>query len=151
MARFASGEESEKFDAQIPIDKISETVDRKILSKEEVITSSFEIYKRSVENKINQSKESIVQEIHETKDILHNDIYTVYTQSTQLLNYVIPLLVILQKVSRFWIFRFINLFVKWYHIDKETGDVIYYIPMDTYSSNINEFNITKIIQRHTDP
>ena len=148
MARFASGEESEKFDAQIPIDKISETVDRKILSKEEVITSSFETYKRSVENKINLSKESLVQEIYETKDILRNEIYT---QSTQLLNYVIPLLVILQKVSRFWIFRFINLFVKWYRIDKETGDVIYYIPMDTYSSNINEFNITKIIQRHTDP
>ena len=148
MARFASGEESEKFDAQIPIDKISETVDRKILSKEEVITSSFETYKRSVENNINLSKESLVQEIHETKRILHNEIYT---QSTQLLNYVIPLLVILQKVSRFWIFRFINLFVKWYRIDKETGDVIYYIPMDTYSSNINEFNITKIIQRHTDP
>lgn len=119
-----------------------------MLSKEAVITSSFETYKRSVENKINQSKESLVQEIHETKDILRNDIYT---QSTQLLNYVIPLLVILQKVSRFWIFRFINLFVKWYRIDKETGDVIYYIPMDTYSSNINEFNITKIIQRHTDP
>ena len=148
MARFASGEESEKFDAQIPIDKISETVDRKILSKEEVITSSFETYKRNVENKINQSKESLVQEIYETKDILRNEIYT---QSTQLLNYVIPLLVILQKVSRFWIFRFINLFVKWYRIDKETGDVIYYIPMDTYSSNVNEFNITKIIQRHTDP
>lgn len=148
MARFASGEESEKFDAQIPIDKISETVDRKILSKEEVITNSFETYKRSVENKINQSKESLVQEIHKTTRILHNEIYT---QSTQLLNYVIPLLVILQKVSRFWIFRFINLFVKWYRIDKETGDVIYYIPMDTYSSNINEFNITKIIQRHTDP
>lgn len=148
MARFASGEESEKFDAQIPIDKISETVDRKILSKEEVITSSFEAYKRSVENNINLSKESLVQEIYETKSILRNDIYT---QSTQLLNYVIPLLVILQKVSRFWIFRFINLFVKWYRIDKETGDVIYYIPMDTYSSNINEFNITKIIQRHTDP
>ena len=148
MARFVSGEESEKFDAQIPIVKISETVDSKMLSKEAVITSSFETYKRSVENKINQSKESLVQEIHETKDILRNDIYT---QSTQLLNYVIPLLVILQKVSRFWIFRFINLFVKWYRIDKETGDVIYYIPMDTYSSNINEFNITKIIQRHTDP
>lgn len=148
MARFASGEESEKFDAQIPIDKISETVDRKMLSKEEVITSSFETYKRSVENKINQSKESLLQEIYETKSILRNDIYT---QSTQLLNYVIPLLVILQKVSRFWIFRFINLFVKWYRIDKETGDVIYYIPMDTYSSNISEFNITKIIQRHTDP
>lgn len=148
MARFASGEESEKFDAQIPIDKISETVDRKILSKEEVITSSFEAYKRSVENNINLSKESLVQEIYETRSVLRNDIYT---QSTQLLNYVIPLLVILQKVSRFWIFRFINLFVKWYRIDKETGDVIYYIPMDTYSSNINEFNITKIIQRHTDP
>lgn len=147
MARFASGEESEKFDAQIPIDKISETVDRKILSKEEVITSSFETYKKSVENNINLSKESLVQKIDETKSILHNEIYT---QSTQLLNYVIPLLVILQKVSRFWIFRFINLFVKWYRIDKETGDVIYYIPMDTYSSNINEFNITKIIQRHTD-
>ena len=148
MARFASGEESEKFDAQIPIYKISETVDRKILSKEEVITNSFETYKRSVENMVNLSKESLVQEIHETADILRNDIYT---QSTQLLNYVIPLLVILQKVSRFWIFRFINLFTKWYRIDKETGDVIYYIPMDTYSSNVNEFNITKIIQRHTDP
>ena len=148
MARFASGEESEKFDAQIPIDKISETVDRKILSKEEVITSSFETYKRSVENKINLSKESLVQEIHETKRILHNEIYT---KSTQLLNYVIPLLVILQKVSRFWIFRFINLFVKWYRIDKETGDVIYYIPMDTYSSNVKEFNITKIIQSRTNP
>ena len=148
MARFASGEESEKFDAQIPIDKISETVDRKMLSKEEVITSSFETYKKSVENNINLSKESLVQKIDETKSILHNEIYT---QSTQLLNYVIPLLVVLQKVSRFWIFRFINLFVKWYRIDKETGDVIYYIPMDTYSSNINEFNITKIIQRHTDP
>ena len=148
MARFASGEESEKFDAQIPIDKISETVDRKILSKEEVITSSFETYKKSVENNINLSKESLVQKIDETKSILHNEIYT---QSTQLLNYVIPLLVILQKVSRFWIFRFINLFVKWYRIDKETGDVIYYIPMDTYSSNVNEFNITKTIQRHIDP
>ena len=148
MARFASGEESEKFDAQIPIDRISETVDRKILSKEEVITSSFETYKRSVENKINLSKESLVQEIHETKRILHNEIYT---KSTQLLNYVIPLLVILQKVSRFWIFRFINLFVKWYRIDKETGDVIYYIPMDTYSSNVKEFNITKIIQSRTNP
>ena len=148
MARFASGEESEKFDAQIPIYKISETVDRKILSKEEVITNSFETYKRSVENMVNLSKESLVQEIHETADILRNDIYT---QSTQLLNYVIPLLVILQKVSRFWIFRFINLFTKWYRIDKETGDVIYYIPMDTYSSNVNEFNITKIIQHHTDP
>ena len=148
MARFASGEESEKFDAQIPIYKISETVDRKILSKEEVITNSFETYKRSVENMVNRSKESLVQEIHETADILRNDIYT---QSTQLLNYVIPLLVILQKVSRFWIFRFINLFTKWYRIDKETGDVIYYIPMDTYSSNVNEFNITKIIPHHTDP
>ena len=148
MARFASGEESEKFDAQIPIDKISETVDSKILSKEEVITSSFETYKKSVENNINLSKESLVQKIDETKSILHNEIYT---QSTQLLNYVIPLLVILQKVSRFWIFRFINLFVKWYRIDKETGDVIYYIPMDTYSSNVNEFNITKTIQRHIDP
>ena len=148
MARFASGEESEKFDAQIPIDKISETVNSKILSKEAKITSSFETYKRSVENNINLSKESLVQKIDETMSILHNEIYT---QSTQLLNYVIPLLVILQKVSRFWIFRFINLFVKWYRIDKETGDVIYYIPMDTYSSNINEFNITKIIQRHTDP
>ena len=148
MARFASGEESEKFDAQIPINKISETVDSKIHSKEAVITSSFETYKRSVENKINQSKESLVQEIHKTTRILHNEIYT---QSTQLLNYMIPLLVILQKVSRFWIFRFINLFVKWYRIDKETGDVIYYIPMDMYSSNDNEFNITKIIQRHSDP
>lgn len=148
MARFASGEESEKFDAQIPIGKISETVDSTILSKEVVIESSFETYKRSVENKINQTRETLEQEIHNTKSILRNDIYT---QSTQLLNYIMPLLVILQKVSRFWIFRFINLFTKWYRIDKETGDVIYYIPMDTYSSNINEFNITKIIQRHTDP
>ena len=148
MARFASGEESEKFDAQVPLDKIWEAVDSRLLTKTAVITDSFGEYKRSVENKINQTRETLEQEIHETKSILRNDIYT---QSTQLLNYIMPLLVILQKVSRFWIFRFINLFVKWYRIDKETGDVIYYIPMDTYSSNINEFNITKIIQRHTDP
>lgn len=148
MARFASGEENEKFDAQIPAEKISEAVSSKFDSSAAVITSSFEQYKISVENKINQTRETLEQEIYNTKSILRNDIYT---QSTQLLNYVIPLLVILQKVSRFWIFRFINLFVKWYRIDKETGDVIYYIPMDTYSSNVNEFNITKIIQHHTDP
>ena len=42
MARFASGEESEKFDAQIPIDKISETDDRKMRSKEAEIPSYYE-------------------------------------------------------------------------------------------------------------
>lgn len=116
--RFMSGQETVKYDAKVSAE---------ITSEMETIERTFKEHQAAFNNYVNEHRLDHQQEEERTKAVISNVQREVGAelmntrQNTAMGLY--PILFLLDKMLRNPIFRFLNLFCKWFRIDKETKHI----------------------------
>lgn len=124
MARFASGERSSRFDPRIP----GEVAENIINATQEVTDRANTVLNATISeinalndrvDSLQEKHESLQSECEMTSDIVRTNYYA-----------FVEMLVILNRLLKSRLFRFLNRFGKWYTYDKRREHVILYDQWD---------------------